>query len=188
MTDDKAIVGAVLAGDREAFKTLVVNYQRLVSHVVFRMVTGDEDREDVCQEVFLRIFRGLESFKFESKLSTWIARIAYNASVNHLVRGKSIADSDQSDGELQACAEPGHSPEIRTERSDLRTRLNAEIEQLPAIYRVAVTLYHLEECKYEEIAEIMNMPIGTVKSHLFRARRMLKERLLSKYSREEIWG
>lgn len=188
MTDDKAIVGAVLAGDREAFRTLVVAYQRLVSHVVFRMVTGNEDREDVCQEVFLRVFRGLESFKFESKLSTWIARIAYNASVSYLARRKSSEENGQSDAELQTCTEPGHNPAARTERSDLRTRLNAEIEQLPTIYRVAITLYHLEECKYEEIAEIMKLPIGTVKSHLFRGRKMLKERLLSKYSREEIWG
>lgn len=186
MTDDKAVIGAVLAGDRDAFRQLVVKYQRLVSHVVFRMVRGEEDREDVSQEVFLRAFRSLHSFRSESKFSTWIARIAHNTCINHLERGSRLPTVDEPLGDGSSIASVQSNPEKKATDADIAARLSDEIEKLPSAFRIVVTLYHIEEYKYEEIADIMKQPIGTVKSHLFRARKLLKERLLVKYREEDI--
>src|SRR4030042_4444550 len=88
--DTKLQIERILAGDRVVFKTLVEDYQRLVSHIVFRMVSVKEDREDICQDVFLRIYQNLGDFRSESELSTWIARIAYNACLNHLDKRKLV--------------------------------------------------------------------------------------------------
>ena len=90
MTDTKLQIERILSGDQTAFRTLVEEYQRLVSHIVFRMVATKEDREDICQDVFMRIYQNLSDFRSESKLSTWIASIAYNACLNHLEKRKLV--------------------------------------------------------------------------------------------------
>jgi RNA polymerase sigma-70 factor (ECF subfamily) len=166
---------------------LVVKYERLVSHIVSRLITTAEDREDVCQEVFLRVFRSLSGFKFESKFSTWISRIAYNTGLNHLERRGSLIDMERLPASLEQRKDKTAGPEEIAVNNDISIRLQDEIEQLPPAYRLVLTLYHLEEFSYDEIADIMRLPMGTIKSHLFRARKLLKERLLSKYRKEEIW-
>ena len=88
MTDQKTLVDNILAGDQNAFKTLIGQYQRLVTHFVFRMVPSQADREDICQEVFVKIYQHLDRFRFDSSLSTWIGRIAYNTCLNHLEKKK----------------------------------------------------------------------------------------------------
>lgn len=187
MNDDTAIVAAVLNGNSNSFKLLVVKYERLVSHIVSRLTTTAEDREDVRQEVFLRAFRGLSGFKFESKFSTWISKIAYNTGLNHLERRGAPISIERLPEVPEQQADEAADPEEIAVNNDISTRLQDEVAQLPPVYRLALTLYHLEEFSYEEIADVMRLPMGTVKSHLFRARKLLKERLLSKYRREEIW-
>ena len=84
MSDTKRLIDKILAGDNNAFKSLIEEYQRLVSHIVFRMINREADREDICQDIFIKVFQNLAEFKFESKLSTWIAKIAYNRCINFL--------------------------------------------------------------------------------------------------------
>lgn len=188
MTDQKTLVDNILAGDQNAFKTLIGQYQRLVTHFVFRMVPSQADREDICQEVFVKIYQHLDRFRFDSSLSTWIGRIAYNTCLNHLEKKKLPLYDDLSDDdrEFEPVDDESAQPDFGYEKREISTILKAVIDRLPPVYRAIVTLYHLDEMSYAEIADIMNMPEGTIKSYLFRARKQLKEMLSVKYKREEL--
>ena len=189
MDDERGLVGRVLDGNVDAFEHLIDKYKALVVHIVYRMVANREDREDICQEVFMKIYRNLAGFRFESKLSTWIARVAYNTCMNHLDKKREIlVDEVRPDPETLDCLSGDTDrPDEVAEDLDVSLRLRAEIEKLPATYRTILTLYHLEEMSYNEIGEIMDVPEGTVKSHLFRARKHLRARLLSRYRKEDLW-
>ncbi|UCD16790.1 MAG: sigma-70 family RNA polymerase sigma factor [Candidatus Zixiibacteriota bacterium] len=188
--ETNSLINRILAGDAGAFKQLVENHQRLVSHIVFRMVANRQDQEDLCQDVFVKVYRNLKRFRFESKLSTWIAKIAYNTCVSHLEKKKiplveeTAIDFEDPAEESDRSKEPDRVAEAR----DISRHLRREINNLPLHYRTALTLYHLDAMSYAEVADIMGKPEGTVKSHLFRGRRLLKDRLLSKYRLEELWG
>jgi RNA polymerase sigma factor (sigma-70 family) len=190
MVETSSLIRKILAGDREAFKTIVEEYKRLVCHIVFRMVFNPEDREDLCQVVFIKVYQNLSSFKLESKLSSWIARIAYNSCIDHLKKRKALSLDELSPiGSYQAdLANEETSPDEYAEKGDLSTRLKIEMEKMPVHFRTILTLYHLEGMSYMEISEIMQLPGGTVKSYLFRARRFLKNRLLTKYKKEGLWN
>ena len=185
----RLLVADILDGNRAAFETLIGRYQKLVSHVVFRMVANGLDREDICQEVFIKVYQNLAAFRFESKLSTWIAQIAYNACINHLEKKRIplMGDLHEEEGMLEKYPSETDTPDCIAERQDILTRVQREIERLPIQYRAVITMYHLEGMSYEEVAEATGMPLGTVKSYLFRARRMLKDRLTEKYQLEDIW-
>jgi RNA polymerase sigma-70 factor (ECF subfamily) len=190
LDDDRNLVRRVLDGRRDAFEHLIDRYKALVVHVVYRMVPNTEDREDICQEVFMKIYGSLVSFRFESKLSTWIARVAYNTCMNHLDKKRELLLGEYRP-DLETLDElPGgtEQPDRTAEDRDIGLRLRAEIEGLPAAYRTILTLYHLEQMSYKEIGEIMDMPKGTVKSHLFRARKLLRTRLLSQYRVKDLWS
>jgi RNA polymerase sigma-70 factor (ECF subfamily) len=152
------------------------------------MVSNPADREDICQEVFMKTYRNLAGFRFESKLSTWIARVAYNTCINHLEKKREVLlEEFRPDLEtLDELAGDAGRPDEAAEETDVSLRLRAEIESLPVAYRTVLTLYHLQEMTYREIGDIMGLPEGTVKSHLFRARKHLRERLLSIYRREDL--
>jgi len=188
MNSEQLLVEQILAGDKAAFERLVSQYQRLVSHIVARIVGSEGDFEDICQDVFFKVYKSLKSFQFECKLSSWIGRIAHNTSLNHVARKRPASFSDLSEEEYgadsYADSQPG--PIEMAEQADVANRLKAEIRCLPQAYRTALTLYHLEEMSYIEISEIMSLPINTVKSHIFRARRMLKDKLLAVYRREDL--
>lgn len=189
MADPRKLVEQILAGDQNSFRTLIHDYQRLVSHIVFRMVSTGPDQEDVSQEVFVKVYQHLGKFRFDSKLSTWIARIAYNTCLNFLDK-KKIPLYDDLVAEEQnydpVAPELESRPDLGFEAGATGAILQKEIDRLPPVFRTVVTLYHLDQLSYVEIAEVMKMPVGTIKSHLFRARKMLKDRLLSKYQREEL--
>jgi RNA polymerase sigma-70 factor (ECF subfamily) len=153
------------------------------------MVSDPTDKEDLAQEVFVKVFRKLGSFRAESKLSTWIAQIAFNTTVNFVQKKKPalLGDiTDDDDASLDSFAADLSEPDDRAVRTDMGDRIREEIDQLPVQYGLIVTLYHLEEMSYKEIGEILSLPDGTVKSHLFRGRKLLKERLLNKYSQEDL--
>ena len=188
--DERDLVRQILGGDTDAFEHLINNYEALVVHIVYRIVRSKEDREDICQEVFMKIYRNLAGFRFESKLSTWIARVAYNTSMNHLDKKREIP-LEEFRPDLETLDDlPGDRdlPDEIAEDMDISSRLRSEIENLPPAYRSVLTLYHLEQMSYNEIGEIMGIPEGTVKSHLFRARKHLRARLLSRYRREDLWS
>jgi len=178
MDDDsqKERIERILGGDTNHFRFLVERYQVLVSHIVFRMISNRAEREDLCQEVFTRAFQNLAKFRFQAKFSTWIAAIAYNVCVNHLKK-KRIPLYEDDPFFIQHRAAEGPLPDVRVEQADLVERLEREIAGLPAVFRAVLTLYHLDGCRYEEIGSITGLPLGTVKSYLYRARKELKTKL-----------
>ena len=189
MGEGRELIARIVAGDAGAFAEFVRQYQRLVSHVVFRMIDNVHDREDLCQDVFLAVYEHLPGFRFDAKLSTWVARVAYNRCLTHLEKMRVPVWSDFA-GEEQLCdvvPNDDKSPHEYVEDRDLSARVHGEIARLPVVFRTVLTLYHLDEMSYQEIGGVTGMPEGTVKSYLFRARKLLKERLLAKYRLEEIW-
>ena len=152
------------------------------------MIPNQVDREDICQDVFVKVYQNLERFQFRSKLSTWIARIAYTTCLNHLDKKRlPLYEDTVSEGEtVDDCAGSGHRPDEWTQLRQASVRLCEEIDNLPVIYGTIVSLFHLHEMHYAEIGQVLSLPEGTVKSYLFRARRMLRKRIQSKYCREEL--
>lgn len=171
MVDDKVLISRVLNGDTQAFRALIKQHERLVAHMVGRVVKQDEDREEICQDVFMKVYEKLGEFSFQSQLSTWIATIAYRHAINHL-RKKKILTTDLPDAELSI---PDEQPNA-VEEQDVEVYLQKLIETLPVQYKMVLTLYHLEQKNYAEIGEITGMPEGTVKNYLFRARQLLKDK------------
>lgn len=189
MDADREIINRITCGERRAFETLVTKHQRLVSHIVFRMIPNGADREDICQEVFISVFQKLSKFRFECQLSSWISRIAYNRCLNHLQKRQVPLFEDKSAEGLTVDSCPGNSqaPDCWEEQRDCSRRVNEEIDRLPLQYGLVLTLHHLCEMGYSEIARITEQPEGTVKSHIYRARKLLKERLMARYQPEELW-
>ena len=191
MTESQVLVNKILSGNTKAFEKLIEEHKQLVGHIVFRMIPNLQDREDICQDVFIKVFQNLAEFRFESKISTWMARITYNTCVNYLREKKEVAFSDlqnkDENQEIMIVENENYSPEKSAEEKDISVRLQEEIANLPLQYRTILTLYHLEDMSYAEIGKIMQWPEGTVKSYLFRARKLLKENLLSKYQVEDLW-
>lgn len=188
MAESRNEIASVLSGDHRAFERMVESYQRLVSHIVFRMIRDPDDREDLCQEVFVSVYRNLRKFRGDCKLSTWIGRIAHNKCLNWLEK-KRLPRYDEmgEDNSIDEAPDEAIDPGRRTERRDLGKCVRAQIDGLPPLYGTILALYHLEEMSYREIGNVMNLPDGTVKSYLFRARKMLKEKLAATYRPEELW-
>lgn len=188
MTETRSLIRRILAGQREAFRTIIEEHQRLVSHIVFRMVSNKFDREDLCQDVFIKVYMNLSSFQFGSKLSSWIAKIAYNTCIDFLKKHKNHLSRviPFENTSLESLPEGNPPPDGFTHRGEIRLGLQREIENMPPNFRAILTLYHLEDMSYAQISEIMQLPEGTVKSYLFRARRLLRRRLISKYQKESL--
>ena len=186
--DTKPLIEKSLAGDRNAFKALIEANQRLVMHVVYKMVSNRSDVEDICQDVFVKVYQNLTGFKHDSKLSTWIAKIAYNTTINYLEKKKVPLFDDLSPEEmtLDHLSGNGTAPDDLSEQGELSGILKDQIDHLPVQFRTILTLYHLDEMTYKEIGKIMDLPEGSVKSYLFRARKLLKDSLLSKYEVKEL--
>jgi RNA polymerase sigma factor (sigma-70 family) len=176
MFNERQVVSNILKGDMHAFELLVKQYERLVFHVINRLVREKEDKEDVCQEVFIKVHKSLKDFKFESKLSTWIARITYFTAINHLKKNKNEQMADISD-DMENYHFTNDNPEQLLTKKEISTYIDQLIAQLPEKYRTVLTLYHLNEFSCLEIEEITGMPEGTIKNYLFRARKLLKEKI-----------
>ena len=179
--EDRELVTAVLARTPGAFERLVARHQKLVWHLVYRMVQHPEDARDLSQEVFLRVYQRLEQYRFESALATWIGRVAFSVATRHLQRKRlplveAGADNDD-DGAAWEQVGDGFDLEGACADHELMGLLGQAIERLPAIQRTLVTLYHLEDMPVGEIASVTGLPEGTVKNYLFRARAKLRQLL-----------
>jgi RNA polymerase sigma-70 factor (ECF subfamily) len=179
--DDKELIAASKAGNQDAFAQLVQRHQRRVFNLVFRMLQQYEEANEVTQETFLAAWQGLSSFRGDALFSTWLYRIAYNCSLKQLEqtkRDKALQAACQAEQSLQheSCEER---VEAEMDVHERQVLVRQQLSMLPAKYRVVLVLRHLQEMTYEEMAEILTMPIGTIKTHLFRARNLLKERLES---------
>jgi RNA polymerase sigma factor (sigma-70 family) len=184
---DRQLINAVLGGNTQAFALVIKNTEGLIIQIVCRMINNIEDRKDVIQDVYLKAFNNLESFKLNAKLSTWIGQIAFNTCVNYLEKKKHVLpgelyDKDNyTENKLQEI-----DAEVILSKKALSTILTAEIEKLSTLHKTLIILYHHEEQSYADIAQITNLPEGTVKNYLFRARKKLKENILAKYKKEEL--
>ena len=180
---DLAIVKRVQAGDGAAFNLLVRKYQHKVVNLVARFVYDSGDVEDVAQEVFVKAYRAIGGFRGDSAFYTWLYRIAINTAKNHLVaqsRRPPQTDVDAQDAEL---IEAGRNlremetPESSLLSQELAQRVTSAVRDLPEELRTAITLREMEGLSYEEIATVMDCPIGTVRSRIFRAREAIDQQL-----------
>ena len=179
---DRILIEKVLAGDAAAFGTVIKNTEGLVVQIVYKMVSNREDRKDISQEVYLKAYKNLSSFRSDAKLSTWIARIAYNTCLNHLEKKKFLLMDDVKFTEKLA----SNTTAFVLDQKESSVIVSAAIEKLAPILKTLITLYHTEDLSYAEIQQITNLPEGTIKSYLFRARKPLKENLLQHYKKEEL--
>jgi RNA polymerase sigma-70 factor (ECF subfamily) len=177
--DETQLVVASQHGNQDAFAQLVQRHQRRVFNLVFRMLQQYEEASEVTQETFLAAWQGLPSFRGDARFSTWLYRIAYNCSLKQLEQRK-------RDRALRVMMEAEQAVSEAHQREPIDAGLEAharqaiiheQISALPPKYRVVLILRHLQDMTYEEMAEILTIPIGTIKTHLFRARNLLKERL-----------
>lgn len=171
--EDAELVALALRGRPEAFATLVERYDRAVYHLAYRTLHDVEDARDATQEAFFKAFRSLRTFKPGARFSTWIFAIAYHGCCDRLSRRKRYTSD-----ELPDRADAGPGPEQQTIALDEAKRLRAAIDRLPEKYRTVVTLYHLQGKQYDEIATVLGLPMGTVKTHLFRAKEQLRRLLV----------
>ncbi|HXB13306.1 MAG TPA: sigma-70 family RNA polymerase sigma factor [Bacteroidia bacterium] len=194
---DKQLVERALRQDNGAFRQIVKDNQRLVFTIVFKMLNNSADNKDVSQDIFIKVWSNLSRFNYNAKLSTWIARIAYNTYINHLRKrkidllGDVIKNRFEEDGEesnpMDLIKDVNSTPPDDVLYTlELKCSMEAEIEMLPPLYRTIIMLYHNEEKSYEEIASIVGLPMGTVKNYLFRARTKLKDSILKKYKKEDL--
>jgi len=173
--NDSELISQILNGNMNAFTFLVNRYQKLVVHITGRLIQRHDELEDVCQEVFLKVYQNLGKYRNECKLSTWIATIAYNTSINYLRKFKKGDEVNPEDSAVLRNLTDYRSENY--EQTDLHRYLREQIEFLPVQYRTVITLFHLEEFSYQEIEQITGMPEGTIKSYLFRAKALLREKL-----------
>lgn len=175
---DAELVREAIRGGEGSFEELVRRYQRPIVGYVYRMLGDYESALDVSQEVFIKVHNSLARFDSGFKFSTWIYRIAHNAAIDHMRRNSANTfslETENADGayELQVeCQKP--SPEKLRELSEWRTEIEAVIAELPVAYRELIILRHGRDLSYDEIAEVTELPLGTVKNRLFRAREMMR--------------
>lgn len=184
---DKDLVASILNGNQQAFVNVIRGTENLVGQIVCKMIPDAEERKDVVQDIYMKAFHHLNSFQFKAKLSTWIAQIAYNTCLHYLRKKKPslLQDPQQWEAqEEQAATTSG--PDVLLNQKELNATLAEAIDQLPPVYKTIITLYHHQELSYEEIATIMELPQGTLKSYLFRARKTLKDKLLHRYQNNEL--
>ena len=190
--DEKALVGHVLRGDHAAFGQIIKNTEALVAAITFKMVADTEARKDLAQDIYLKVFHKLDSFKFQCKLSTWIAQIAYNTCFSWLEKkklllpGQAEGDDETQDDMLDAISHQNtpfftSSTESVIYKKQTTLIIQQAITKLNPVYRTLVALYHQQDYSYAEIALITGLPEGTVKSYLFRARKALQQSLASLY-------
>lgn len=173
---DLALVRRVQKGDKAAFNLLVRRYQQKLSSLVSRYVSTQADVGDVVQEAFIKAYRALPNFRGESAFYTWLYRIAVNSAKNYLTaqsRRPHTTDVDADDAEIyegNSALKEDASPESLLLSGEIKKVIFNTIEQLPEELRVAITLREIEGMSYEDIASIMECPVGTVRSRIFRAR------------------
>jgi RNA polymerase sigma-70 factor (ECF subfamily) len=185
---DEELIARVLAGDEASYGTLVTRYRDYVYTIAVRIVGSDEDAEDVAQEAFVRAYRALPRFRGDSKFSSWLYRIATNRALTHLKKRRRRADTVdiESGSHVEAVViDDGRgevaSPELLVRNEEFRRAVRAAVLELPEQYRVVVTLFYLEERSYKEVVATLGIPMGTLKTHLHRARALLRDILTKRH-------
>ena len=183
VTDDTEIVKRCLRGDESAYRELVERYQRQVYSLALRMVRQSQDAEDLTQETFVRMFRALDRYDPTRSFAAWLFTIASRLSIDHLRRRKArpISLVQREPGGVEEremeIPDPSLGPDELASHGEEELRTQQLIDSLPPHYRVVVVLRHQQDLSYEEIAETLHLPLGTVKARIHRARALLKQRL-----------
>ena len=187
--EEATIVAELKAGSEEAYAWLITQYQQPIYSLIYRIVSDPADAADTTQEVFLKVFRGMKRFNGSSSLKTWVYRIAVHEASNrkrwwfrHKARELPIEPEENSDGGLGACfanrlVDRGESPLESVVQQQLKARVEGELRRLDEPFRTTIILREIEELSYEEIADVTNTSLGTVKSRITRGRDALKKRL-----------
>jgi RNA polymerase sigma-70 factor (ECF subfamily) len=181
---DCDLVSRTMAGREDGFEELVRRYQRPIAAYVYRMV-GDYDAAlDLTQEVFIKVYNSLRRYRSEFKFSTWIYKIAHNSAVDYLRRSSSREQALVNEFEGEQYELPLESrrlsPEQESERAERRAEIEMVVRELPTAYRELVELRHAHDMSYDEIAEVTNLPLGTVKNRLFRARELMRQQFIQR--------
>lgn len=188
-TQEAAIVAELKAGSEAAFEWLIAQYNQPVYSLVYRMLDDPSDAADTTQEVFIKVFRGIRRFNSDSSLKTWIYRIALHEASNHRrwwhrhkmqetsIEPRAEGSEGFSPGLKDCLVDDGKSPLDNVYDEELRARVEQELRSLPEPFRTTVILRDIEELSYEQIAEVMETSLGTVKSRLVRGRDALRQRL-----------
>ncbi len=186
MEGDKALVSRVLSGDLQAFRMLIKQNERLVAHMIGRVIRDREEAEELCQDVFLKVYEKLSGFNFQSRLSTWIATIAYRIALNHLKKKKIPLSDLPEEEETRTFFIDSNDPGAIMEDKDAESIILNLVERLPPHYRTVLMLFHVDGLSYEEITQITEMPEGTVKNYIYRARNLLKDIVMKYLGKEEL--
>jgi len=189
MPTDAELVASALRGSEEAFRDLVLRFERPVYALILRMVHDAEQAEDLAQEVFVKAYRHLASYDPRRKFASWLFKVAHNSTIDHLRRSQLdtvplAAEQEDGGGLLAVLADTSaESPAAAAERRDMARALERAIARLRPEYREAVVLRYVEGLAYQEICEVLGLPVGTVKTNLHRARKELAEAM-----RAAGWG
>src|SRR5688572_26933161 len=181
---DVELIAKAIRGREDGFEELVRRYQRPITAYVYRMLNDYESSLDVTQEVFIKVYNSLEKYSSDYKFSTWLYRIAHNAAIDYMRRNSANLQSLETENEEGAyqlqLESPLLTPEQERERSEWRSEIEAVVKCLPAVYRELILLRHAQDLSYDEIAEVTNLPLGTVKNRLFRAREMMRQIMIER--------
>jgi len=186
--EEASLVAELKAGSEEAYDWLIARYHQPIYSLVYRILTDPADASDTTQEVFLKVFRGMKSFNGQCSLKTWLYRIAIHEASNqrrwwfrHKSKETSMESHEDENGKVcglgETLADPGVSPLEAFEHEEIRARVEQELKQVAEPYRTTVVLRDIEGLAYEEIAEVLQISLGTVKSRLIRGREALRKRL-----------
>ncbi len=179
--NDHALVTRVKNGDKHAFNLLVAKYQYRIRSLVSRLVRDTGEQEDIVQEAFIKAYRAIGRFRGDSAFYTWLYRIAVNTAKNHLVANRrrppsqDVEINDDGPARTPERLIEANTPEVILQNDQLVEAIRKAIRELPEELRQAITLRELEGLSYEDIAEVMDCPIGTVRSRIFRAREAIQE-------------
>jgi RNA polymerase sigma-70 factor (ECF subfamily) len=185
LSDDAPLIEATLAGDSAAFGQLVGRYQDRLYNSLVRVLGSAEDARDITQDAFVQAYTKLRSFRGSSAFYTWLYRIAFNLAMSHARKLRPTASLDRVKASGYEAVDGEATPETALSQREQVDMVHAALAGLCAEYRQILVLRELEGCRYDEIAEILELPAGTVRSRLFRARLQLREQLLPTM-REEI--
>lgn len=187
--DDQRLIAECLAGHTEAFGELVCRYQRRLFNTVYRLLGNAEDAHDVVQESFLNAFQSLKSFKGEALFFTWLYRIAINTAITWRRKRQALVSLKISHGEMEVTdlvdESDSSQPSFSLEQAEEERRLHRILNRLSAEHRTVLVLKDIEGQKYDAMAEILQVPVGTIRSRLHRARLELRELLLKEEQERE---
>lgn len=185
---DNDILEQIRLGDTRKYSLIVDRHKNQAYALAFRLVGEKREAEELMQDGFVRAFRNLDQFRGDAKFSTWLYRIVYNLCMTRVTRRRSRIDSVDIHEEMldNVFVDEEAGADERMENDEYNRMVAEEIQQLPEKFKSAVTLFYLQEMSYEEMTGVLNLPLGTVKTNLFRGRNLLRERVLSRLKGELV--